>query len=394
MAHPLSGANIGTLASVVSAAGLPGKPVLGNAIALAALGRWPFSSAERLIMESRLPAREELEPPVFILGHWRSGTTHLYNIMTKSGGWGYVPPVATGLPWDLFGLARIARPLLERALPEHRYIDNIPVTPDSPQEDEIAIANMSPLSFYHGIYFPKAFGELVRRGLFFDDCTPSEISAWQARFVYLLRKLAKLQDHKPMLIKNPVYTGRLAMLREMFPAAKFVHIHRNPYEVFVSMRNFYKKLLAEFALQSYDHVDIDETILSVYLRMMDALERDAVETPASRYVELRYDELDRDALGSVERIYDSLALPGFDAARPKFEAYLASVQSFEKNKFSYSDEAAAKVEARLGKYLEKWGYERPGSNAAVSSAPPPPDKAPRSADGTGDSATVDEKKTA
>ncbi|MEO0880034.1 MAG: sulfotransferase, partial [Pseudomonadota bacterium] len=172
------------------------------------------------------------------------------------------------------------------------------------------------------------------------------------------------------------------------------YIHRNPYEVFVSMRNFYKKLLAEFALQSYDHVDIDETILSVYMRMMDALERDADETPASRYVELRYDELDRDALGSVERIYDSLALPGFDAARPKFEAYLASVQSFEKNKFSYSDEAAAKVEARLGKYLEKWGYERPGSNAAVSSAPPPPDKAPGSADGTGDSATVDEKKTA
>ncbi|MEL6212739.1 MAG: sulfotransferase, partial [Pseudomonadota bacterium] len=117
MAHPLSGANIGTLASVVSAAGLPGKPVSGTAIALAALGRWPFSSAERLIMESRLPAREELEPPVFILGHWRSGTTHLYNIMTKSGSWGYVPPVATGLPWDLFGLARIARPLLERALP-------------------------------------------------------------------------------------------------------------------------------------------------------------------------------------------------------------------------------------------------------------------------------------
>jgi len=361
MAHPLSGANLGTLGAVMGRAGLPSKPLAGVGIGLAALGRWPFSAGERLIMESRLPAREELEPPVFILGHWRSGTTHLYNIMTKSGAWGYVPPVATGLPWDLFGIATAFKPLLERALPKHRYIDNIPVTPESPQEDEIAMANMSDLSFYHGIYFPQAFGELVRRGLFFEGCSEIEIRNWQERFAYLLRKLSKFQDHKRMLIKNPVYTGRLAMLREMFPEAKFVHIHRNPYEVFVSMRNFYKKLLAEFALQSYDHVDIDETILAVYDRMMRALERDASDIPASQYIEMRYSDLDQNAMGAVEDVYSGLGLPGFDAAKPKFEAYLASVRSFEKNKFAYSDEAAAKVEKRLGYFLEKWAYSRPGT---------------------------------
>ena len=143
-------------------------------------------------MESKLPTRSEMEPPVFILGHWRSGTTHLYNIMTKSGAWGYVPPVATGLPWDLFGIARAFNPLLEKALPKHRFIDNIPVTPDSPQEDEIAMANMSDLSFYHGIYFPQAFGELVRRGLFFEGCSEREVLNWQERFIYLLRKLCLL----------------------------------------------------------------------------------------------------------------------------------------------------------------------------------------------------------
>ncbi len=360
MAHPLSGANIGTLGAVIARAGAPTKPLAGAGVALAVLGRWPFSTAERLLIEGRLPQREELAPPVFILGHWRSGTTHLYNIMTKSGAWGYVPPVATGLPWDLFGVARLFRPLLERALPEHRYIDNIPVTPDSPQEDEIAIANMTDLSFYHGIYFPKAFDELVRRGLFFDGCGEAEIDAWKSRFIYLLRKLAKLQDGRPMLIKNPVYTGRLATLREMFPEAKFIHIHRNPYEVFVSMRNFYRKLLAEFALQPYGHVDIDETILSVYERMMRALETDAANAPSGRYVELRYEDLDADALGAVEAAYRGLSLPGFDAARDKFETYLASVTSFEKNKFACSDEAASKVERRLAYFLEKWGYDRPG----------------------------------
>ncbi|MEM9169495.1 MAG: sulfotransferase [Pseudomonadota bacterium] len=359
MAHPLSGADIATLAKVARRAGAPDKILTAAGVGAAIAARAPFSAAERLYLRRRLPAMGDLPPPVFILGHWRSGTTHLYNVMTKSGAWGYVPPVATGLPWDLFGLARLFRPVLERALPEHRYIDNIPVTPDSPQEDEIAMANMSDLSFYHGIYFPKAFGPFVRRGLFFDGVTDAEVAAWRERFVYLLRKLSLLQDYKPMLIKNPVYTGRLALLREMFPTAKFVHIHRNPYEVFVSMRNFYTKLLKQFALQPYGHVDIDETILSVYVRMMTALEKDAAALPAGDFVEMRYQTLDETPMTAIETIYDALGLAGFDAGREKFEAYLASVKSFEKNKFAYADEAAAKVAARWGAFVDKWGYERP-----------------------------------
>jgi len=360
MAHPLSGANIGTLAKVIGRSGLPSRAGAAAAIGLSVLGRWPFSTAERLALENKLPAIEDMPPPVFILGHWRSGTTHLYNIMCESGEWGFVPPVATGLPWDLFGIAKAFNPLLERALPKHRFIDNIPVTPTSPQEDEIAIANMSEVSFYHGIYFPRNFAENVQRGLFFDGCATSDVRGWRRQFTYFLRKLYLYQDRKPLLIKNPVYTGRFAMLREMFPGAKFVHIHRNPYEVFLSMRNFYAKLLKEFALQGYDHVDIDETILSVYERMMNDYLRDAAEVPPEQLIELRYDQLDADPMAAVGAIYEQLSLPGFDRSRDKFDAYLASVATFKKNAFDYSDEAAAKVEARLRPFLERWGYERPG----------------------------------
>lgn len=359
MAHPLSGSDPATLAAVLSRAGAPGRTARFAAIAASVVGRQPFSLSERLLTDRGLPLAEDLAPPVFLLGHWRSGTTHLYNILVKSGDFGYVPPIATGLPWDLFGIARVMRPVLERALPEHRYIDNIPVRPDSPQEDEIAIANMTDLSFYHGIYFPSAFAEFLNRGLFFDGCSERDIDRWKDRFVYLLRRLSKLQDGKPMMIKNPVYTGRFALLREMFPAAKFVHIHRNPYDVFVSMRNFYRKLLAEFALQDYAHVDIDETIFAVYDRMMRTMEKDAEDASPNRFVELRYDDLDAEPMAAIEEIYRALALPGFAAAKPKFEAYLASVKSFEKNRFGYSREDAERVAARMSHFIEKWGYTAP-----------------------------------
>ncbi|MEO1707004.1 MAG: sulfotransferase [Pseudomonadota bacterium] len=359
MAHPLYGADIGTILTVMGRSGFPSKGLEGSGILASALGRAPVSLAEKLIMDPRLPTTDEMAPPVFILGHWRSGTTHLYNIMTKGGQWGYVPPVATGLPWDLFGIAKIFNPVLERALPSHRYIDKIPVHPDSPQEDEIAVANMSPLSFYHGIYFPRDFQEHLQRGLFFDGCSPAAVKAWEDRFVYLMRKLYVHQGRKPLLIKNPVYTGRLATLRRLFPAAKFIHIHRNPYDVFRSMQNFYAKLLQQFALQSYDHVDIDAAILSVYPRMMNALEADQQGLRADQFVEVGYDALDHTPMETVRHIYTQLGLPDFDEAAPAFEGYLASIKSFEKNQFDYPQANARQVENHWGAFLEKWDYQRP-----------------------------------
>jgi hypothetical protein len=363
MAHPLSGADMGTLAAVVGRAGFPARPLAAAAILGAALGRAPLSLAERAIFDARLPKKEDLAPPVFILGHWRSGTTHLYNILCKSGDWAFTPPVATGIPWDIFIIGRAFRPLLEKALPEHRYIDNIPVTPDSPQEDEIAIANMSEMSFYHGIYFPQAFDEFLKRGVFFDGASAAEIEGWKRRFVYLMRKLSHLQGGKRLLIKNPVYTARLAMLREIFPGAKFINIRRNPYEVFVSMRNFYAKLFKEFALQDYAHVDIDKAILETFTRMADALDRDSKGLSAPEWIDIRYEELDAAPIETLRRIYDALQLEGFARAQPLFERYLASVKSFEKNRFSYSDEAAAKVAGALGRYVAEGGWKRPGAAA-------------------------------
>jgi hypothetical protein len=63
----------------------------------------------------------------------------------------------------------------------------------------------------------------------------------------------------------------------------------------------------------------------------------------------------------VETIYNALDLPGFDGARERFAAYLASVRNFEKNRFDYPVDDARKVEQRLGKFIERGGYRRPGA---------------------------------
>lgn len=358
MAHPLCGADLGTLATVFRAGGRPDRWGASAGIWAAALGRAPVSALEGWLTDGGLPGTDEMAPPVFILGHWRSGTTHLYNVMSLDG-WGIVPPVATGLPWDLFGIARAFRPLLERQLPETRYIDAIPVTPDSPQEDEIALANMSPLSFYHGIYFPRAFDRLIDRGLFFEGCTAAEVAGWESRFVHFMRRLSRHQGRR-LLIKNPVHTVRPAQLRRLFPAAKFVYIHRNPFDVFLSMRNFYDRLIEALALQDRPaELDIDATILRVYVRMMERFEAETACWDAPDLVSLPYDLLDRAPLEALKRIYSGLDLEGFDRAVPVFARYLETVRSYRKNRFRGDQVAVDKVLAHWGPWVARHGYEVP-----------------------------------
>lgn len=357
MAHPLSGADTATLRRVMREAGPGIDRARAAAIWASVIGRSPFTAFERRRAPALIPALAELPPPVFILGHWRSGTTHLYNIMSL-GEFAYVPPVAVGMPWDMLYLGRALNPLLERALPESRYIDAIPVTPTSPQEDEIAIANMSPLSFYHGLYFPRHFDRLVDRGLFFDGASAADIRQWEEAFTLFLRKLAHLQP-RPLLIKNPVYTARPAHLRRLFPGAKFIHIHRDPFDVFLSMRNFYKQLLGVMALQRWDHVDIDATILRIYQRMMARFEAETQGWTTPDFVEVAYADLDADPMGTVAHIYRALDLPGYAEAEPRFAAYLQSVKSYSRNSFRGDAEAVRKVSEALGPWLRKWGYKAP-----------------------------------
>jgi hypothetical protein len=357
MAHPLLGADPGTLAAAFRAGGRPDRLGAAAAIWAGALARSPASALEHALTARRLPAAAELEP-VFIVGHWRSGTTHLYNALAL-GGFAFPRPADVGLPWDMLGLARILTPLLDRALPESRWIDRVPVTPQSPQEDEIALASMSPLSFFHALYFPRRLDALIDRGLFFDGCAAAEIAGWEARCALFLRRLAHAQRTPRLLVKNPAHSARIARLRRMFPAARFVHIHRDPLAVTRSMRHFYERLLGALALQRAEGLDIEATVLRVYDRLMRALVADAAALPRGAFVELSYDALEADPMAALERIHDGLGLGGFAAARGAYAGYFAAVAGYRKNDFAPDPAADARAAAALAPWIARWGREGP-----------------------------------
>ncbi|GAK32409.1 sulfotransferase family protein [Iodidimonas nitroreducens] len=356
--HPLYGANLATLWTVWRRSGglAPHARMKMLAAFGAALGRLPFSLIERGTLALR-PKAGDHQAPIFILGHWRSGTTHLYNVLSKSDRFGYVSPFATALPWDFLLLGRALEPLLVKKLPEHRYIDRVRVDADSPQEDEIALANMSALSFYHGLYYPQKFDDYFQSGVFLDGVSAKERTQWEGILRLFYKKLSIAQPGRQLLIKNPVYTARPAQLRALWPDAKFIHIHRNPAKVFLSMRNFYQALFAQFALQDYGHLDIDEIILATYDRMMHNLRRETADLPAHQFHELSFDAFQADPMAEIGHIYDRLDMDGFAAARPVFERYLGSVADYQKNSFTAPPDLRQKLMDRWGDHIRHWGYE-------------------------------------
>lgn len=355
--HPLSGSDLVTLWKVVRAnRPIPAQYWPKVALAFgASLGRLPFSLIERGVMPRMFDKQPPMAPPIFILGHWRSGTTHLYNTMTRADRFGYVPPLATGLPWDMLVLARLLRPFLKQFLPNERYIDSIPVELDSPQEDEAALANMQPLSFYHGLYFPRRLREHFMQGVFLQDTPPQVVEQWQKRFTYFMKKLHVLNQGRQLLIKNPVYTARVDQLRELYPQAKFIHMHRDPMRVFLSMRNFYHKLIGAMALQEYDSAMIDELILETYPIMMDRLVDQTAGLPEGSYAEIAYDDLDNQPLPQIERIYSTLGIDGYAQDEPAFKKYLESIKHYQKNRFELPEELSSKIRDRWSPYLQRYG---------------------------------------
>jgi hypothetical protein len=97
-------------------------------------------------------------------------------------------------------------------------------------------------------------------------------------------------------LKSPHHTCRIKLLLDMFPDARFVHIHRNPYKVFQSSRRQIAVALRTNCLQHPDTQSIDAMIIRRYKMMYDVFfeERDLI--PEGRFHEVSYEELERIAL--------------------------------------------------------------------------------------------------
>jgi omega-hydroxy-beta-dihydromenaquinone-9 sulfotransferase len=301
-------------------------------------------------------AKAKIEAPLFILGHWRTGTTHLHNLLAQdTDQFAYANTYQVVNPHTFLCTEEANTRRFARLVPPKRPMDNMALSFQAPQEDEFAPCLMSLRSLYLGISFARR-EQHYSRYLTFRDVPREELEEWKAAFTWFLKKLT-FKYRRPLVLKSPPHTARIRLLLEMFPDARFVHIHRNPYSVFQSSRHYFDTATWYTYLQRPDVTGIDDRILRRYNVLFDAFFADRSLIADGRFHELSFEALERDPVGEMRELYARLGLSGFEKFSPKLQRYVDSLSNYRKNQFIELDPGMRqKIATTWERSFEEWQY--------------------------------------
>ena len=326
-------------------------------VTLMIFGIAPFRLYEKVKFEKKIQ-NIKIVPPLFIVGHFRSGTTFLHYLMGQDKKLAYVSTLETMAPWVFLGSEEMFKEIVEKRLPEKRPMDDLEMQAGLPYEEEYAIANFCPYSFYHGWYFPKKIEYYFRKYVLFDGVNKEIIDEWKEKYIYLLKKITYKHDGKRILLKSPVNTGRIKLLLETFPDAKFIHIYRNPYKVYFSTWRLYESILPIFSFQHIEKEKLDKFIIEFYREVYKRYFREKDLIPEGNLVEISYEEFVKEPINKLEKIYKDLGLKGFKEARLAFEKFAGKYKNYKPHTYKIGNEIKEKIYKEWKFVFDKLGYEK------------------------------------
>ena len=356
--HPLVASSFANLLRLVTTFGCERRfaPQVLYLMAVT-LARQPVMWLESARFGRRVRRQPIAPAPLFIIGHWRSGTTHLQNLMSCDPQFGRVTLLQAAMPHEFLILPERVKARLGGMLPQKRLMDNVPVAADVPWEEELALTAVGRLSFYHVSFFPRCMTRIFNEAVMFADGNADLAAQWRRQYMHFLRKVQFVQPGMRLLLKNPANTARISLLREMFPGAQFIHLHRNPYKVFASSVHLYLKAQEAWGLQSTDRELVVRHVLDSYPRLMRVYFEQRRTLGDGELVDVAFRSVQDDPIGTLRTIYARLGLGGFDAAIPHFDRYIESQRGYRKNALPLDEGEKGEVAARWRDVFESLGYD-------------------------------------
>jgi hypothetical protein len=292
--------------------------------------------------------------PLFVIGHWRTGTTLLHELLIQDPQFNCPDFLECFNPNHHIISGRFFKSYANWMAPQQRPMDNMAAGWDRPQEDEFALCLLGLPSTYIDLAFPRG-APMYPGSLDLSGLSPAELARWKRTFLHFLRTVS-FRDDRRLVLKSPPHTARVPALLDVFPDARFVHIVRDPYVVFPSTVNLWKSLTARHCLQKPAGVDYEEKVYREFRVIYDRLEEARPLFRPGRFHELRYEELVKDPVGELRKVYAALELDGFDAALPRLQSYLKLTDGYETNKYTVTPEQRAEIRRRWGDVIERYGY--------------------------------------
>jgi len=307
----------------------------------------------------------EVPPPLFILGAWRSGTTHLFNLLARDQRFAYPTTYDVVNPHTCLSMAGPGARLLHALAPRTRPMDRMKQGAYEPSEEDMAMVPRG-MSSMLGLVFP-ARRDHYWRYVTLSEVEPEERDAWRRHYLTFVRKMI-LAHGRRLILKSPANTGRIRLLLDMFPDARFVTIHRHPHEIYQSTRHTWVTTSPWWRLHrgSFD----SWMIIRRYAELFDAYFDQRELIPRDQLVELAFTDLENEPVETLGRLYADLDLPGFDRVRREVAGYLDSIAGYQRNNLEpLPGFLAERLARQWTRAFKEWGYEsEPGSSVIARAA--------------------------
>ena len=316
----------------------------------------PLRLLESVLYFRKLKNTKINENPIFILGHWRSGTTHLQNLLSLDDTFGTLSTFQAISPTTSLLNLKFQKKLVSWLLPGKRPMDNMLMSLDAAHEEEFALGNISTLAVTHGMWFPKRLRKYFEETVLFSGNNEKHIETWKKEYLRILKKASILSGGRPLVLKNPPNTSRIKLLIEMFPNAKFIHIYRDPFVVFPSTLRLYTKLMESRRFNTIEENEKENIIIDYYSKIMEKYLEDKKLIAKKNLIEIKFENFEKKPLDILQNIYTTFDLTNYSSMKPVFENYINSQSEYVKNQYSYSEGLRKKIASSWKKTIKLWNY--------------------------------------
>ena len=305
----------------------------------------------------RLRDQPATEPPLFIIGHWRSGTTLLHELAMLDDRFCCPNTYECFAPGHFLLTEDVLTRALSWMMPSKRPMDDVAAGWDRPQEDEFALMNLGAPSCYRRMAFPVT-SPARPEALDISKLPAADQERWKRALRRFLATLAVRNPRRPVL-KSPPHTARVGVLAGMFPESGFLHVVRDPFVVIPSTLRLWKSLHEVQSLQVDRGDSLEAYVFAAFEEMHAAFERDRQLLAPERLHEVRYEDLVADPVGIMKTSYERLALGDFDRVRPAIERQAAAMRRYRTNTYRHDPRLVAEISARCQPFLDRYGYTPP-----------------------------------
>ena len=323
---------------------------------------WALAGIQRLLYQEKIRQQELVAPPIFIIGHWRSGTTLMHELLALDNNLAYPNNYDAFVPHHLLISRWFIYPLVNLLLPRRRPMDNMKLGAGAPQEDDFALCGLGAPTPYRRMAYPNRPGK-DHLLLNINRCTDEQLVQLRTTLEAFYKTLT-LQYSKRLLLKSPPHTGRIEKLAEWFPGAKFIHLSRNPHRLVPSTMHLWRSLdqAQGFQLANYDQVWLKNYIFECQDLMYEAYFEQAPKLNKNQLVEVQFEELTANPELEIRRVYQQLELDGLELLLPRVRENFASRKKHKKNQLPVDPHLLIEIDQHWQMYRDWFGYSERASH--------------------------------